>query len=36
MQDKKQEIFESYEVPDPVRIDKVIRFIRKYFGKFVQ
>lgn len=31
--DKRQEIFEDYEVPDPIRIEKVIKFIRKYFGK---
>lgn len=30
--DKKQEIFESYEVPDPARINKVIKFIKKYFN----
>ena len=30
--DKKQEIFKVYEVPDPVRINKVIKFIKKYFG----
>ncbi len=29
--DVKQEIFEDYEVPDPVRVEKVIKFIRKYF-----
>lgn len=31
--DEKQKIFKTYEVPDSVRIDKVIKFIRKYFGK---
>lgn len=30
--DKRQDIFETYEVPDPIRIAKVIKFIRKYFG----
>jgi 2-polyprenyl-3-methyl-5-hydroxy-6-metoxy-1,4-benzoquinol methylase len=29
--DEQQEIFEDYEVPDPVRVGKVIKFIRKYF-----
>lgn len=29
--DKRQDIFEIYEVPDPVRIGKAIKFIRKYF-----
>lgn len=27
----RQDIFEIYEVPDPVRINKVIKFIKKYF-----
>lgn len=31
--DTRQEIFENYEVPDPLRIEKVINFIRKYFSK---
>lgn len=31
--DKKQEIFETYEIPDPLRIEKVIKFIRKYFSE---
>lgn len=31
--DTRQQIFENYEVPDPVRIQKVIKFIRKYFNK---
>ena len=31
LKDKKQEIFESYEVPDPARINKVIKFIKTYF-----
>ncbi len=33
MNDKQQEIFEDYEVPDPVRIEKVIKFIKKYFSE---
>lgn len=32
--DEKQNIFESYEVPDPVRLQKVIKFAKKYFGKW--
>jgi len=31
--DKKQEVFETYEVPDPIRIEKVIKFIHKYFSE---
>ncbi len=30
--DKKQKVFESYEVPDPIRIGKVVKFIKKYFN----
>jgi 2-polyprenyl-3-methyl-5-hydroxy-6-metoxy-1,4-benzoquinol methylase len=29
--DKQQDIFENYQVPDPIRIDKVVKFIRKYY-----
>jgi SAM-dependent methyltransferase len=31
--DKKQEVFNSYEVSDPIRIKKVIKVIKKYFGE---
>lgn len=31
--DIKQEIFENYEVPDPARINKAVRFIENYFKK---
>ena len=31
--DKRQDIFENFEVPDPIRIRKSIKFIRRYFGK---
>lgn len=31
--DIRQQIFKTYETPDPVRIKKVIKFIRKYFGE---
>lgn len=31
--DKRQEAFEDYEVPDPIRIEKVIKFIRRYFSE---
>ncbi len=31
--DIRQQIFENYEVPDHVRIQKVIKFIKKYFNK---
>jgi len=31
--DKRQEAFEDYEVPDPIRIEKVIKFIRGYFNE---
>lgn len=30
--DEKQKVFERYQVPDPIRIKKVLKFIRKYFG----
>lgn len=30
--DQRQESFEDYAVPDPIRIDKVINFIRKFFS----
>jgi len=31
--DQNQKIFEEFEVPDPIRITKAIRFIKKYKGK---
>jgi len=31
--DKEQEVFNFYEVPDPVRIKKVVKIIKKYFGE---
>lgn len=31
--DKRQGVFESYEVPDPIRIEKVLKFIRRYFSE---
>ncbi len=31
--DKRQGVFNSYEISDPIRIEKVIKFIKKYFGK---
>ena len=31
--DQKQQIFENFEVPDPIRIKKVIKLIRKYLGE---
>lgn len=33
LNDKNQEIFSSYKVPDPTRIKKVIKFIKKYFSE---
>src|SRR3989344_4173187 len=29
--DAKQQVFENFEVPDPIRIQKAINFIRQYF-----
>jgi len=31
--DTRQQIFENYEVPDPARINKAVRFIENYFKK---
>lgn len=31
--DIKQKIFKTYEIPDPIRIKKVVKFIWKYFGE---
>ncbi len=31
--DTKQQVFENFEVPDPIRIRKVIKLIRKYTSK---
>lgn len=33
MTDERQRIFDAYETPDPVRIQKAVKFIRSYFGK---
>jgi SAM-dependent methyltransferase len=30
--DNRQDVFEDFEVPDPIRIDKAIRFIRERFS----
>lgn len=34
--DKKQEVFEKFEVPDPIRIKKAIKFIRRHFNRKVE
>jgi len=31
--DKKQQIFESFEVPDPIRIQKAAKLVRRYFKR---
>lgn len=31
--DKKQQVFESFEVPDPIRIKKAVKLVRRYFNK---
>ena len=31
--DKKQEVFENFEVPDPIRIKKAVKFIGRHFNK---
>jgi 2-polyprenyl-3-methyl-5-hydroxy-6-metoxy-1,4-benzoquinol methylase len=31
--DIKQEVFENFQVPDPIRIQKVIKLIRQYFSE---
>jgi len=34
--DKKQEIFENFEVPDPVRIQKSAKLVRRYFNNKIE
>jgi 2-polyprenyl-3-methyl-5-hydroxy-6-metoxy-1,4-benzoquinol methylase len=34
--DQKQQIFENFEVPDPIRIKKVIKLIQEYFNDKIE